>query len=150
MPESPGEKWSMETDRIAKLKERDKAMRAARDEILTRVGAWLRSKDFDRAGAGHFTRSQNGLLCHIGFQKHTSGRSVRVMCHVTSGTDAKTLVSGPWSDAYERPGSPNGKKYNFRWGTRETDIARCVDEYCRYINDVVLAWFHDPADKAKA
>lgn len=93
---------SMETDPIAKLKQRDTAMRAARDEILTRVGAWLRSKDFDPASTGHFTRSRNGRVWHIGFQKHTSGRSVRVMCHVTSGTDAKTLASGPWSDAYER------------------------------------------------
>lgn len=140
----------METDPLTGMKERDKAMRAARDEVLARVGAWLRSKGFDRAGAGHFTRSQDGLRWHIGFQKHTSGRSVRVMCHVTRGTDRNNSASGPWSDAYLRPGSPNGKKYNFGWSTRETDIAGCVDEYCRYIDDVVLAWFRDQAANAKA
>lgn len=138
----------METDPLAKINERDKAMRAARDEILNRVAAWLRSKKFDRAGAGHFTRSQGCLLCHIGFQKHSNGQSIRVMCHVTRGTD--TSVSGPWSDAYERPTSPNGKKYNFGWSTCGTDIAKCVGEYCRYIDDVVLNWFSDKAAGTEA
>ena len=59
-------------------------------------------------------------------------------------------IPGPWSDAYERPGSPNGKKYDFGWSTRETDITKCADEYCRYIEDVVLTWFSDQAAKTKA
>ena len=140
----------MENVRLTKMDERDKAMRSARDVILRRVGAWLISRCFDRAGVGHFTRTQGSILCHIGFQKLSSGRGVRVTCNITSGTSADSSMPGPWSDAYERPGSPNGKKYDFGWSTRETDITKCADEYCRYIEDVVLTWFSDQAAKTKA
>lgn len=133
----------MEPDPFAKLKERERALRAARDEILARVEAWLGLRNFKRAGAGHFTRPEHGLLCHIGFQKHRNGRAVRVMCYVTRDVDTQPSAIGPTSDAYERPGSPNGKKYNFAWSTRANDIARCVDEYCKYLDDVVLGWFSE-------
>lgn len=113
----------MANDAIAKINERDTAMHAARDDILRQVGEWLRSKEFVRASAGHFTRAYGALVCHIGFQKHTSGRAVRVMCHVTHDDDTDNSISGPWSDAYECPNSPNGKKYNFGWSTRERDIS---------------------------
>src|SRR5262245_66182530 len=114
-------------------------MRMARDEILRRVASWLIEADFTRASAGHFTGAAGDLLCHIGFQKLRSGRNVRVMCHVTD--TAGNSTNGPWSDAYERPNSPNGRKYWFAWSTREADIVRCADEYCRYIKKVVLVWF---------
>ncbi|MEQ8788611.1 MAG: hypothetical protein RIC55_20035 [Pirellulaceae bacterium] len=125
-------------------------MRAARDEILRRVGAWLGSKDFVRVGAGHFTRTRGDFVCHVGFQKLTSGRAVRVMCHITRGDDAANPISGPRSDAYERPNSPNNRKYHFGWSTRETDIARCVEAYCGYLDEVVLAWFNQQTTRTEA
>jgi hypothetical protein len=140
----------MANDALAKMNERDKAMRAARDDIVRRVGEWLRSKQFVRTGAGHFTRTHGAIVCHVGFQKHTSGRTVRVMCHVTHGDNTDNSISGPWSDAYERPNSPNGQKYNFGWSTRETDIQKCAEEYCRYIDDVVFAWFDDQVTTTEA
>lgn len=62
------------------------------------------------------------------------------MCHA-SDKDGSDSVRGPWSDPYERPNSPNGKKYVLHWNTGEADIARSVQEYCRYIDEVVMAWF---------
>jgi hypothetical protein len=132
------------------MKERDKAMRAARDNILRRVGDWLCTTGFVRAGAGHFTQRSGDLVCHIGFQKLRSGRNVRVMCHITKGEDRTTSMRGPRSDAYERPNSPNNIKYHFGWSTRESDIEQCAGEYCRYINDVVLAWFKEQIAKTEA
>ena len=112
-------------------------MRQARDEILRRVGAWLVEEGFSKHGNGHFSRVANNTTCHVGFQKLSSGRSVRVICHIDK--DGR-IMNGPISDPYERAGSPNNKKYKFGWSTRESDIATCSEEYCRYITDVVLGW----------
>jgi hypothetical protein len=125
------------------MNERDKAMRAARDKILHRVGDWLRSQGFEPAAAGHFMQQRGETTCHIAFQKHTSGRAVRVLCHVTHGSNTDKPIAGPWSDAYERPHSPNGKKYNFGWSTREPDTQKCIAEYCLFIEEVVFAWFNE-------
>ena len=129
----------MSDDKLAKLKERDHAMRKARDEMLRRVAMWLVKYEFAEAGAGHFIRAAGNLVCHIGFQKLSSGRNVRVMCHVSK--EDNNSVAGPWSDPYECPNSPNGRKYHFGWSTREPDVARCAAEYCKYIEDVVFEWF---------
>src|SRR5687767_3058411 len=126
---------------LAKLQERNQAMRTARDEMLRRVASWLIESNFTRVSSGHFTRAAGDWLCHVGFQKLRTGRDVRVMCHVTD--TAGNSFNGPWSDAYQRPNSPNGQKYWFAWSTREPDIARCAEEYCRYIRDVVFEWFQE-------
>ena len=118
-------------------------MRMARDEVLRRVASWLIESNFARVGSGDFTRAAGDLLCHIGFQKLRSGRNVRIMCHVTDTSGS--AINGPWSDTYERPDSPNGRKYWFAWSTREPDIARCAEEYCRYIKEVVFEWFDEQA-----
>ncbi|KAJ3053639.1 hypothetical protein HK102_011666, partial [Quaeritorhiza haematococci] len=130
-------------DRIARLKERDRAMREARDEILRRVEAWLRGRGFDRAGVGHFARPSGSHVCHVGFQKKTSGRSVRIMCHITAADSAGASIDGPWSDPDEGRDAPNGKRYQFGWSTREPDMARCAAEYCRYLEEVVFEWFDE-------
>ena len=135
---------SMTNDRFAKVKERDRAMRMARDEVLNRVGTSLLEMGFRRAAMGHYTRTIDGRIGHIGFQKHSSGRNVRVLCHVDDGTAGTDPVMGPWSDSYEYPDSLNGNRYSFGWSPREEDIARCAREYCRYINDVIIPWFSHP------
>ncbi len=135
----------MSDDRLAKMEERDRSMRLARDEILRRVGTWLSGVGFQRAGAGHYTRMADDLVWHIGFQKLSSCRSVRIMCHISNRDVSSDSVMGPWSDPYACPNSPNGKKYSFGWSTREVDIAKCAEEYCRYINDVVMQWFKQNA-----
>jgi hypothetical protein len=128
-------------DRLGKLQDRDRAMRKARDEILRRVGAWLRGHGFVQAGEGHFTRMAGDHICHIGFQKKSSGRSVRVMCHVTGADASGDSVVGPWSDAFGGRDSPNGRRYQFGWSTREPDMAHSTGEYCRFIEEVVFKWF---------
>ena len=135
-------------DRQAKMKERDAAMRKARDEILLRVRSWLLEQGFVTAGSGHFTRPFNGWLGHVGFQKHRSGRNVRILCHIDLNDAAGTRMIGPISDLYERPNSPNGKKYHFGWSTRDSDIEGCANEYCRYISDVVVVWLANPSELA--
>jgi len=65
------------------------------------------------------------------------------MCHINNRDECGDSVIGPWSDPYTCPESPNGKKYSFGWSTREVDIARCAEEYCRYINEVVINWFKE-------
>jgi hypothetical protein len=127
--------------------ERDKAMRKARDKILRRVGEWLKAKGFTQAGVGHYTRLAIDQVCHIGFQKLSSGRTVRVMCHITSDAGEPHSIRGPWSDHFSGKRAPNGKGYFFGWNTRETDIARCADEYCRYIDEVVVVWFKKQVGK---
>jgi hypothetical protein len=133
----------MSDDALAKLRERDKSMRKARDEVLRRVGTWLTEREFARAGAGHFTRRSGDFVCHVGFQKLSSGRAVRVMCHLSGLTEGRTLASGPMSDSFAGHDSPNKMRYQFGWSTREADIARCASEYCRYVNDVVFEWFNE-------
>lgn len=130
------------------MKERDAAMRAARDDIVRRVGDWLRTKGFKRVAEGHFTQESGDLVQHVGFQKLSSGRGVRVMCHITRGDDREAAISGPWSDPFETPNSPNKKKYNFGWSTQEKDIAKCAAAYCRYIDDVVIAWFREQREES--
>lgn len=133
----------MSEDPLAKLRERDRAMRGARDEILRRVGDWLRFRDFSRAGAGHFTKSVGERVHHIGFQKLTSGRGVRVTCRITGAETGGDSIVGPRSDPYEGRDSPNGRRYQFAWNTREPDIARSAAEYCRYLDEVVFNWFDE-------
>ena len=133
----------MNNDPFAERQERDKAMRKARDEILRRVYKWLKGEGFSRAGAGHYTLSVDDQVCHIGFQKLRTGRSVRIMCHIQSDAEDADRLYGPWSDNFEGRRAPDGKGYRFRWSTREADIARSADEYCRYINEVVVAWFKE-------
>jgi len=128
-------------DRLAKLQERDRAMREARDEILRRVGVWLRGRGFAQAGVGHFTRPAGVHVCRIGFQKLSSGRSVRVMCYISGADTGGDSMVGPWSDSYEGRDSPNGRRYQFGWSTLEPDMARSTAEYCKYIEEVVLEWF---------
>jgi len=138
----------MNDDRVAKMLERTRAMRSARDEVLRRVGVWLKEMGFQRAGAGHYTKDASNRIWHIGFQKMSSGYNVRVMCHVAN-EDGGDSVMGPWSDAYECPNSPNGKKYMLCWNTGEADIARCAQEYCRYIDEVVIAWFKQNSPRSE-
>lgn len=116
-------------------------MREARDEILRRVGAWLRGCGFAQAGIGHFSRLAGIHVCHVGFQKLSSGRSVRVMCHISAAGAGGGSIVGPRSDSYEGRDSPNGKRYQFGWSTRESDMARSSAEYCNYIEEVVFEWF---------
>ena len=96
------------TDRIAKLKARDKAMRQSRDKVLRRIAQHLTTIGFAKAGSGHFVRESNDKTDHVGFQKHSSGRDVRVMAHIVLNDSTGTIIGGPWSDAYTRPNSPNG------------------------------------------
>ncbi|XZE52550.1 hypothetical protein SH139x_004251 [Planctomycetaceae bacterium SH139] len=132
-----------------RLKERDAAMRKARNAILKNVGVWLVEQGFAKAASGHFTRRYSDWIGHVGFQKHSSGRNVRVMCHAEMTDAVQSRILGPLSDAYERPNSPNGTRYNFGWSTREQDMARCKDEYCRYLRDVVLEWLGNPTGMAE-
>ncbi len=132
------------TDRIAKLKARDKAMRQARDKMLRHVAQHLTTIGFAKAGAGHYVRPSQDRTDHIGFQKHSSGRDIRVMAHVTLNDSTETTIAGPWSDAYTRPNSPNGIRYNFGWSTNDEDVSRCAEEFCRFIDDVLIKWFADP------
>ena len=138
----------MVEDRQAKMKERDAAMRRARDEILVRVHRWLLEQGFVTAGAGHFTRRYSGWLGHVGFQKLRSGRNVRIMCHIDLDDAAGTRMIGPISDLYERPNSPNSTRYHFGWSTGDSDIERCSTEYCRFISDVVMVWLANPTEPA--
>jgi hypothetical protein len=138
----------MGSDRLERMKERDKAMRNARDEILRRVGVWLKEAGFSQAGAGHFKRRDNETVCHIGFQKLSSGRNLRVMCHITSDKDDNVSVIGPWNDEYGGKSSPNSRRYHFGWSTHHADIDRCVDEYRRYIDEVVIPWFSGEIKRA--
>lgn len=131
----------MRENPIVKMEARTKSMLSARDEVLRRVGIWLKEKGFQRAGVGHYTQVSANLVWNIGFQKMGSGYNVRVMCHVHNKDDISQPMMGPWSDLYECPNSPNGKKYVLRWNTGEADIARCAKEYCDYINEVVIEWF---------
>ncbi len=133
----------MSEDRLARLKERDRAMGEARDEVLRRVEAWLRGRGFAPAGPGHFARPSGSHVCHVGFQKMSSGRSVRVMCHITSAGSVDDSIDGPWSDPYVGRDAPNGKRYHFGWSTREPDMARTAAEFCRYLEEVVFAWFDE-------
>jgi hypothetical protein len=119
---------------------RNKAMRKARDQVLRRVAFWLEDSGFSKVGAGHFIRGHNQWTLHIGFEKLSCGRSVRVSCRISSESNA-VGISGPWSDDYERRDSPNGIRYHFGWSTRESDISHCADEFCRYLRDVVFHWF---------
>ena len=132
------------TDRIAKLKARDKAMRQSRDKVLRRIAQHLTTIGFAKAGSGHFVRESNDKTDHVGFQKHSSGRDVRVMAHIVLNDSTGTIIGGPWSDAYTRPNSPNGIRYNFGWTTNDEDIARCADEFCRFVDDVLITWFANP------
>jgi hypothetical protein len=116
-------------------------MREARDEILRRVEAWLRGCGFGPVGVGHLTRPAGVHVCHVGFQKRSSGRSVRVMCHISAAGAGGDSIAGPRSDSYEGRDSPNGKRYQFGWSTREPDMARSTAEYCDYIEEVVFEWF---------
>jgi hypothetical protein len=125
----------------AKLIARDKAMRHARDQMLRIVSLHLTEIGFNAAEPGNFTRETENHILHIGFQKHTSGRDVRVMAHVTLKESTATSIAGPWNDAYSRPDSPNGIRYNFHWSTRDEDVKRCAAEYCRFIDDVLIDWF---------
>ncbi|TWU51487.1 hypothetical protein Poly59_30790 [Rubripirellula reticaptiva] len=134
----------MNDDRKSKLIARDKAMRQARDKMLRLVFQYLPTVGFTKAGDGHFVSQTENQTNHIGFQKHTSGREVRVMSHVTMDGSTGTSILGPRSDAYTRPNPPNGIRYNLSWSTRDEDIARCADEYCRFINDVLIGWFANP------
>lgn len=134
----------MTEDRKSKLLARDKAMRQARDKMLRLVFQHLTTIGFTKAGEGHFIANANERVNHIGFQKLTSGRDVRVMAHVTMNDVAGTSISGPWSDVYRCPNSPNGIRYNLNWTTRDEDISRCAEEYCRFIDDVVIKWFANP------
>jgi len=115
-------------------------MRNARDKVLRRVSAWLIEIGFQSAGTGHFTRTVDDLTWHVGFQKHSSGRDVRVMCHIDNGNGGDPIV-GPWNDKYAFPDSPNGVRYLFSWSTLEVDIEKSAEEYCKYINEVVIPWF---------
>jgi len=133
----------MSEDSLAKLRERDRAMREARDAILRRVGDWLRLRGFDQVGAGHFTNSLGERVRHIGFQKLSSGRSVRVTCHISGAETGGDSIVGPWSDPYERRDSPNGNRYQFAWSTRESDMARSAAEYRRYLEEVVFEWLDE-------
>ncbi|MFN7738604.1 MAG: hypothetical protein ACK5O8_20995 [Pirellula sp.] len=134
----------MTDDRKSKLLARDKGMRQARDKVLRLVFHRLIASGFTKVSDGHFVSQSEGRANHIGFQKHTSGRDVRVMAHVTiNGTDGIS-ISGPWSDAYTLPDSPNGIRYHLKWTTKDEDIARCADEYLRFINDVLISWFANP------
>jgi hypothetical protein len=132
----------------ADLLARNRAMRKARDEILRRIGIWLTDSGFSRAGAGHFVRVHNQWTFHIGFQKLSSGRSVRVTCHISSPSLAVS-INGSWSDKYEGRDSPNGMRYGLSWSTRESDISHCVDEFCRYVREVVFQWFMKQSDGLK-
>jgi hypothetical protein len=116
-------------------------MREARDEILRRVEAWLRGRGFAQAGVGHLTRPAGVHVCHVGFQKRSSGRSVRVMCHISAPGAGGDSIVGPRSDPYKGRDSPNGKRYQFGWSTRESDVAHSAAEYCHYIEEVVLERF---------
>ncbi|HBE71825.1 MAG TPA: hypothetical protein DDW52_27085 [Planctomycetaceae bacterium] len=131
-------------DRLAKMKARDKAMRQARDKMLRHVSQHLTTIGFTKASAGHFVRPSQGQTDHIGLQKHAGGRDVRVMTHVTLEDAAETTINGPWSDTYTRPESPNGIRYCFSWSTKEEDITRCAEEFCHFIDDVVIKWFANP------
>ncbi len=125
----------------AKLIARDKAMRHARDQMLRIVSQHLIEIGFTAARSDHFTRETQNQIHHIGFQKHTSGRDVRVMAHITLKEFPGTSITGPWNDLYSRPDSPNGIRYNFHWTTREVDVKHCAAEYCRFIDDVLIEWF---------
>ena len=131
----------MTDDRTSKLLARDKAMRQARDKVLRLVFQHLTTLGFTKAGDEHFVSQAENRTNHIGFQKHTSGRDVRVMSHVTLNDSTGTSISGPRSDAYTCPNAPNGIRYNLNWPTRDEDISRCADEYRRFIDDVLINWF---------
>jgi len=137
----------MNEDQFSKLIQRDQAMRKARDQILKRVSTWLTAHGFKRAGQGHFTKALGDRTCHIGFQKLSSGRNVRVMCHISGAESNSESVQGPWSDKFGGPDSPNGRRYNFGWSTREPDMASCTGEYCSFIKDVVFKWFEERLGK---
>lgn len=133
----------MTEERKAKLIERDKAMRIARDQVLRLVSQHLVSIGFKSRGVGHFVRGSETRTDHIGFQKLTSGRAVRVMSHISLNDTTPASITGPWSDKYDTPDSPNRIRYNFAWSTKEEDISQCAAEYCRFIDDVLLPWFSD-------
>ncbi len=84
----------------AKLIARDKAMRHARDQMLRIVSQHLIEIGFTAARSDHFTRETQNQIHHIGFQKHTSGRDVRVMAHITLKEFPGTSITGPWNDLY--------------------------------------------------
>ncbi|MFN5395745.1 MAG: hypothetical protein ACK5EO_17750 [Planctomycetota bacterium] len=131
----------MSDEKKSKLIERDKAMRIARDEMLRLVWLHLVNIGFKAKSPGHYVREIGTETERIGFQKHSSGRDVRVMCHVEINDPVQTVISGPWSDSYAGVDSPNGIRYHFGWSTREQDVIRCAGEYSRFINDVILPWF---------
>ena len=58
----------MSNDRPERIKDRDKAMRTARAEILRRVGVWLKEAGFSQAGVGHFKRLDHGVVCLLAFK----------------------------------------------------------------------------------
>ena len=134
----------MTEDRKSKLLARDKAMRQARDKMLRLVFQHLIAIGFTKVGEGHFIAQTSERVNHIGFQKLSSGRNVRVVAHVTLNDATGTSTSGPSSDAYQFPNSPNGIRYKLHWTTRDEDISHCADEYCRFIDDVVIKWFANP------
>lgn len=140
---------SMSDERKSKLIERDKAMRRARDQMLKLVWQHLVAIGFKSESVGHYVRDIETRTDHIGFQKLSSGRNVRVMCHVAMNDSSQTTVSGPWSDTYAGVDSPNGICYHFGWSTREEDVLRSAREYSRFMDDVVIPWFASQSNSQK-
>lgn len=116
-------------------------MRQARDQMLRMVAQHLTKIGFMVVGSDDFKREIDGQVLHVCIQNHTSGRNIRVISHATRKDSPETSIVGPWSDAYTRPDSPNGIRYNFHWTARDEDVARCAGEYCRFIADVLIDWF---------
>lgn len=53
-----------------------------------------------------------------------------------------TIISGPVSDPYGCPNSPNGKKYNFRlFRFSDETYDRCAHNISAWVEEVAIPWF---------
>lgn len=131
----------MSTDPIEKIKARATGMRKARDEILRRVSFRLVEIGFTKERGGYFRRRFGDRMCDLWFDKKSSGHSVGVLSRTTA-LDGTGYILGPYCGAHGWPEPANGKRYQFEWSTRETDIARSANEYWAFVKEVLLPWFN--------
>jgi len=64
----------------------------------------------------------------------------RVQVAVSHGS--ASIASGPHSDPYGCPDSPNGKRYNFRlFHPSPETFDRCAQSIIRWVEEVAIPWF---------
>ena len=122
----------------------DKKIEASnRNKVLRRVAKHLRPHCFDRTKTTFFTEPHEHVIQFIHIHKFTFSPSFRVHVGIRVLNDLfpAAALNGPDSDAYTRPNSPNGKKYNLRFHKTDESVESCAENIVEWWVEVGVPWF---------